>query len=123
MFELDHIAIQTDDIEAGVEFYVQKFNAHVLYADATWAFMKVGQGKVALVTPAQHPAHIALRVDQSTLDTMAAHAGKPIDRHRDGTIGIYVNDPSGNVVELICYPPGETVYGKSATEVSEAGSI
>ena len=34
----------------------------------------------------------------------------PIDRHRDGTQGIYVSDPDGNQVELICYPAGETVY-------------
>jgi hypothetical protein len=36
--------------------------------------------------------------------------GIAIDKHRDGTKGIYVHDPFGNAVELICYPPGETVY-------------
>ena len=110
MFELDHVAIQTDDVPASVEYYVQNFAAEILYADATWAFLKVGQGKLALVTPSQHPAHIALRVDESTLNAEAARAGKPIDRHRDGATGIYVNDPNGNVIELICYPDGETVY-------------
>jgi len=110
MFELDHVALQTDDVTGSVAYYVERYGAEVLYADATWAFLRLGQGKLALVSPAQHPAHIALRVDEATLERAAARAGKPIDRHRDGTTGIYVDDPHGNVLELICYPPGETVY-------------
>jgi catechol 2,3-dioxygenase-like lactoylglutathione lyase family enzyme len=112
MFELDHVAVQTEDVAGSVEYYVQNFGAEVLYADNTWAFLRVGQGKIALVTPGQHPPHVALRVDESTLATAAERAGKPIDKHRDGTTGIYVDDPSGNVLELICYPKGETVYEK-----------
>ena len=112
MFELDHVAIQTDDVSASTKYYVQNFGAEILYVDETWAFLKVGQGKLALVTPSQHPPHVALRVDESTLEAAATRAGKPIDAHRDGTKGIYVDDPSGNAIELICYPPGETVYAK-----------
>ena len=112
MFELDHVAIQTHDIAGSVAFYVEHFSAEVLYQDATWAFLQLGQGKLALVTPTQHPPHIALRVNEATLERAAVRAGLPIDRHRDGTTGIYVDDPQGNVVELICYPPGETVYEK-----------
>lgn len=110
MFELDHVAIPTPDIAAGVKFYVEHFHATVLYADATWAFLRIGQGKLALVTPSQHPPHVALRVDLPALQAAAAKAGKPIDKHRDGTQGIYVNDPAGNVVELIYYPTGGTAY-------------
>jgi catechol 2,3-dioxygenase-like lactoylglutathione lyase family enzyme len=112
MFELDHVAIQTDDVLGSVAFYVERFGAKVLYADATWAFLRLGEGKLALVTPTQHPPHIALRVSEETLEGAAARAGLPIDQHRDGTTGIYINDPQGNVVELICYPAGETVYEK-----------
>ena len=72
----------------------------------------MGQGKLALVTPEQHPPHVAYRVDEKTLEEAAARAEKPIDRHRDGTTGIYIDDPQGNVIELICYPPGETMYEK-----------
>lgn len=110
MFEMDHVAIASNDIAGSVRFYVENFGAQVLYEDKTWAFLRVGEGKLAIVTPTQHPPHVALRVDRSTLETAAARAGKPIDRHRDGTTGIYIDDPQGNVIELICYPPGETVY-------------
>jgi len=112
MFELDHVAVQTRDVPALVKHYTENFGAEVLYADKTWAFLRVGRGKLALVSPGQHPPHVAFRVDEATLQGAAARAGKPVDPHRDGTRGIYVEDPSGNVIELICYPPGQTVYDK-----------
>jgi catechol 2,3-dioxygenase-like lactoylglutathione lyase family enzyme len=110
MFELDHVAIQTRDITGSVQFYVENFGAQVLYQDQTWAFLRLGQGKLALVSPEQHPSHVALRVNEAELEKAAQRANKPIDRHRDGTTGIYVEDEQGNVIELICYPSGETVY-------------
>ena len=108
--ELDHVAVPAQDIAASVEWYVQTLGATVLYQDDTWAFLRLGQGKLALVTPSQHPPHTAVRLDESALVKAAAEAGKAIDLHRDGTKGIYVSDPDGNQIEMICYPPGETVY-------------
>jgi catechol 2,3-dioxygenase-like lactoylglutathione lyase family enzyme len=108
----DHVAVPSNDIAASVEWYKQHFAAEVLYQDKSWAFMKVGGVKVALVTPTQHPPHIAVKVDEEQLATAARLAGKPIDKHRDGTTGIYIADPFGNAVELICYPPGQTTYDK-----------
>ena len=104
MFELDHVAVQTRDVAGTARFYVEQFGAVVLYQDSTWALLRVGQGKVALVSPAQHPAHVALRVSAEELAAAAAKAGQPITAHRDGTQGIYIHDPAGNVVELLCYP-------------------
>ncbi len=112
MFEMDHVALQTRDIAGSVKFYVENFGAQVLYEDATWAFLRLGQGKLALVTPEQHPPHVAFRVSEAELESAAKRAGKPIDRHRDGTTGIYIEDEQGNVIELICYPAGETEFMK-----------
>ena len=108
--ELDHVAVPSMNIAVSVAWYVETLGAAVLYQDSTWAFLKIGQGKLALVTPSQHPPHTAVRVEAAALDKAAAEAGKTIDKHRDGTRGIYISDPDGNQVELICYPAGETVY-------------
>lgn len=108
--ELDHVAVPSVDIAASVKWYVETLGASVLYQDSTWAFLKLGQGKLALVTPSQHPPHTAVRIEEAALTKVAAEAGKAIDSHRDGTKGIYISDPDGNQVELICYPPGKTVY-------------
>jgi catechol 2,3-dioxygenase-like lactoylglutathione lyase family enzyme len=110
--ELDHVAVPARDVAASVRWYQEKFGAEVLYQDVTWAFLRLGRGKLALVTPGQHPPHAAVRVDADTLARAAAESGTPVDRHRDGTRGIYVSDPDGNQVELICYPAGETIYGE-----------
>ncbi|HTV48516.1 MAG TPA: VOC family protein [Phycisphaerae bacterium] len=104
MFALDHVAVQTNDIAETAKFYVQEFGAEILYQDDSWAFLRLGQGKLALVNPKQHPAHVALRTTQEELETSAKHFGKTIKTHRDGTTGIYLEDPAGNQVELICYP-------------------
>jgi catechol 2,3-dioxygenase-like lactoylglutathione lyase family enzyme len=108
----DHVAIPANNIAASVEWYREHFAAEVLYQDATWAFLNVGGQKLALVTPTQHPPHVAIRVSETQLAAAARQAGRQIDRHRDGTTGIYLHDPFGNAVELICYPPGQTVYDK-----------
>ena len=102
--ELDHVAVTSHNIGVSVAWYVEKFGAVVLYQDATWAFLKLGQGKLALVTPDQHPAHIAMRVNEAALSEAASAESKTIAKHRDGTSGIYIADPDGNQVELICYP-------------------
>lgn len=107
---LDHVAVPSNDIAASVQWYCNRFGATVLYQDETWAFLNVGGAKLALVTPTQHPPHVAFKVDQQQLDKAAHVAGVKIDSHRDGTRGIYLHDPFGNAVELICYPPGGTAY-------------
>jgi catechol 2,3-dioxygenase-like lactoylglutathione lyase family enzyme len=106
----DHVAVPSNDIAASVAWYQQRFGAELLYQDATWAFLRVGGVKLALVTPSQHPPHVAVRVDAEQLDRAAHESGVKIDSHRDGTRGIYLHDPFGNAVELICYPPGQTAY-------------
>src|ERR1700744_4758705 len=79
MFEMDHVAVTTKDIAAGVKFYVEDFGAEILYADATWAFLPIAQGKLARVTPTRPPPHVALRVYLPPLQAAALKAGKTID--------------------------------------------
>ena len=108
--ELDHVAVVVRNIAESVEWYTTNVGAEVLYADATWAFLRAGQGKIALVMAHQHPPHVAVRVNETTLYELASQHQQAIDTHRDGTQGFYFNDPDGNVIEVICYPPGQTVY-------------
>ena len=110
--QFDHVAVPSNDISASVEWYRANFAAEVLFQDKTWAFLRVGGVKIALVTPTQHPPHMAVKVDQAQLTEASTRSGVKIDGHRDGTKGIYLHDPFGNAVELICYPQGETAYDK-----------
>jgi catechol 2,3-dioxygenase-like lactoylglutathione lyase family enzyme len=109
---LDHVAVTATDIYKSVKWYTDQFGATVLYQDKTWAFLQVGGNKLALVTPGQHPPHVAFSVTEDQLAKASAATGISVDKHRDGTKGIYITDPDGNAIELIAYPPGETVYAK-----------
>jgi len=113
--QFDHVAIPSNDIAKSVEWYVSRFAATVLYQDTSWAFLNVGGQKLALVTPSQHPPHVAICVTEQQLDESAAKIGVVVDKHRDGTKGIYIQDPFGNAIELICYPPGQTLYDKKTS--------
>jgi catechol 2,3-dioxygenase-like lactoylglutathione lyase family enzyme len=108
----DHVAVPSNDIAASVQWYLTHLGATVLYQDKTWAFLNVGGQKLALVSPSQHPPHVAVRVSEEQLAEASRANNTPIDKHRDGTTGIYIHDPFGNAVELICYPVGQTVYEK-----------
>lgn len=108
--EMDHVAVVVSNIATAVKWYQANLAAQVLYADDTWAFLRVGQGKLALVSAHQHPPHVAVRVNETRLHELATQLNTAITKHRDGTQGFYFNDPDGNAIEVICYPPGETIY-------------
>ena len=109
---IDHVAVPSNDIARSVDYYKTEFGGEVLYQDETWAFLKMGDVKLALVTPSQHPPHVALRVDADELKRRHEATGATLDEHRDGTKGLYLKDPDGNAIELICYPKGKTPYEK-----------
>ena len=111
--QFDHVAVPSNDIEASVRWYADRFGATVLYQDKTWAMLIVGGQKLALVSPQQHPPHVAIAVTEEQLRESSRSAGVPVESHRDGTRGLYLHDPFGNAVELICYPPDRTGDVKS----------
>jgi catechol 2,3-dioxygenase-like lactoylglutathione lyase family enzyme len=100
--QIDHIAIAVKDVAAAVDWYTSTFNCVVTYQDDTWAFMKFGNLKLALVIPEQHPAHIAF------VSETAEQHGK-LKTHRDGTRSCYVQDPAGNSIEIMAADQGSLV--------------
>jgi len=109
---VDHVAIITNDIAQTAQWYIDHFQAKVLYQDSTWAFLQLGGIKLALVTPGKHPGHLAFAVTPDHLQELAEKYGQTIKPHRDGTTSFYISDPANNYVEFIAYPPGH-VYQKS----------
>jgi hypothetical protein len=64
-----------------------------------------GRG-IALLSPeGHHPAHFALRTGlRASVDALGKQMAGRVVEHRDGTVSIYVKDPSGNALEIIYYP-------------------
>ena len=71
----------------------------ILHCDESWGYLQFDNIKLALVLKDEHPPHIAFEVDK--MDDDWPMKGK---LHRDGSISKYIDDPSGNKIELVKYP-------------------
>lgn len=91
---MHHVAVVVPDVQQAVEWYTSMFKCTVNYQDQTWALLDFANIQLALVTPGQHPAHIAF------VSPKARDFG-PLQQHRDGTRSIYICDPVGNAIEMI----------------------
>ena len=93
MKKIDHIAIVVNDIKESVAYYVDNHDCMILHCDESWGYLQFDNIKLALVLKDEHPPHIAFEVDEVEGKT-----------HRDGSVSKYIEDPSGNKIELIEYP-------------------
>jgi catechol 2,3-dioxygenase-like lactoylglutathione lyase family enzyme len=91
---IHHVAIPVQNVQSAVDWYTKSFQCRVSYQDETWAMLEFANMKVALVVPHQHPGHIAFVHPE-------AEKFGTLKTHRDGTRSVYVNDPSGNAVEIL----------------------
>jgi len=98
----DHVALVSKNIKSSIAWYVEKWDAKILYEDETWGLIELNGTKIAFVTPTQHPAHICFEVDeQFILDNLNKNTFKP---HRDGSSSCYIRDPDGNFIEFLFWP-------------------
>ena len=95
--QIDHIAIQVEDIDRSLKWYEEKFDFEKIYSDDTWAIIKFSNIKLALVVKSQHPNHFAILNDKINKDDV------DVVEHRDKSISKYIKDIDGNFIELIKY--------------------
>ncbi len=89
-----HVAIAVDNIAESVDWYTSRLKCRVGYRDETWAMLEFANIRLALIAGKTHPPHIGLMKDN------AADFGT-LKPHRDGTRSVYLEDPSGNWVEIL----------------------
>jgi len=98
--KVDHVAILVDNLEASAQWYEQKCGAKLIFETERYKRMKVDNTNIALISKHHYQhAHIGLLVHST--DEFPENGN--IVRHRDGTIGCYLMDPDGNMVEYIYY--------------------
>ena len=68
---VDHVAINAGKLHETAQWYVQHWGAKILYQDDRWAFLQVGGTKLALLSPWQHPPHLAFSVTDEDLQKAA----------------------------------------------------
>ena len=105
--KIDHIAIQVDNIQESLNWYLNNFKCKKIYSDRTWAFIEFNNIKLALVDKKQNPNHFAIIDTKIILDVNSK-------KHRDGSISKYINDIDNNKIELIN-------YGKIKNQIDDNG--
>ena len=98
----DHVALVSKNISDSIKWYVEKWNAEIIYQDETWGLIKVGESKIAFVSPHQHPAHICFEVDEEFIVKNLPE--ETFKGHRDGSSSCYLRDPDGNFLEFLYWP-------------------
>ena len=99
---IDHIAIRVTNLEEAKEWYLQHLDAEIAFEDHKYIRLKAKNVNIALIDQQYYShAHIGILVDSQ--DKLPDY-GQRVE-HRDGTVGVYVKDPSGNYIEYIWYAP------------------
>jgi catechol 2,3-dioxygenase-like lactoylglutathione lyase family enzyme len=91
---IDHIAIVVNNVKESVAWYAERFPCRIDYQDDTWALLTFANIRLAFVSQGQHRPHIGFKRPD-------AEKFGPLMPHRDGTRGAHIDDPSGNMVEIL----------------------
>jgi catechol 2,3-dioxygenase-like lactoylglutathione lyase family enzyme len=119
---LDHVVIETTDMEASLAFYVDVLGLHPERVEAyrqglvSFVSVRAGRSLIDLFPTADHPQgppHFCLTYDlpmsaiQAQLHRCQIDASDPQTRYgADGDgLSIYVRDPDGHTIELRTYHP------------------
>jgi hypothetical protein len=97
MERIDHIAIIAPNVRQTANWYADNFDCKIKYKDKTYAVLEFDNIELAIVSPAEHPPHIAI-VDENLDENQIG-----IMKHKDDSVGIYEHDGAGNFVEKIKY--------------------
>ena len=102
MYIVDHIAVRVSDLDLAQTWYEKNLGAVLQFKDQFYRRMLLNNTSLALIDENRYPSdHIGVLVED--FDQLP-DVGTRIE-HRDGTVGVYVEDPFGHVVEYIWYSP------------------
>ena len=103
MSTVDHIAIRVDNVEESEKWYCEKLDAEVSFRDHKYTRLKIDNTYIALIDKKYYSwPHVGFLVKNKE-DLPGIEDGAVVTEHRDGTIGAYLKDPSGNYIEYIWY--------------------
>ena len=98
---VDHIAILVEDLSSSVEWYLETLGGTVTHKQENYVRIKVQNTNIALLGKnfSSSKPHIAILCDEITDLPIS---GSKVN-HRDGSTGVHLSDPDGNMIEFIYY--------------------
>ena len=111
MARIDHVAFETDDPDALAAFYERILGARVVNAEGHPVMAYLGNTGLALHDRGGPGIHTAVRVSEEErgeirerLDREGIEAN---ERDHGVGVGLFFEDPDGNLIEAITYHGGE----------------
>ena len=99
--KIDHIAVIVDDLDVAEAWYTEKLKGLVTFRDQKYTRIRLHNVNIALIHKDHYSdPHFAVLVKNK--EDLPVEDGLLV-YHRDGTIGVYVEDPFGNYLEYIWY--------------------
>ena len=103
---IDHISIQTSDLQRSIDFYRRIFGLTVLNEDKPNEIARMGVSKIIVSLHHKAPTaivdHFAIAIDsfdrEATTEALAAH-GLKAEQNLD--YGFFVRDPEGMPVQIV----------------------
>jgi catechol 2,3-dioxygenase-like lactoylglutathione lyase family enzyme len=91
---IDHVTITVSDIRSTVNWYETSFECEVVQFEPTIAVLRFENVKLVLTLPSQERPHIGYQKKD-------ADSFGELQQMKDGSLGTYISDPTGNIVELV----------------------
>ena len=91
---INHITICVSNIEQAVNWYQTSFACELIRYEPTMAILEFANLKLVLALPSQERPHLAFDRDN-------AESFGELKEMNDGSLGTYIADPTGNIVELV----------------------
>ena len=98
---VDHVALLVDDLKISEKWYLETLGGEITHRQENYVRLKVENTNIALLdnSYATSKPHIGILCsnfcDLPKIGTKVSH--------RDGTTGVYLQDPDGNTIEFIHY--------------------
>ena len=98
---VDHVAILVEDLEISENWYLKTLGGEITHRQENYVRLKVSNTNIALLDKSYATSKPHIGILCSNFDDLPEDGNKV--SHRDGTTGVYLEDPDGNMVEFIHY--------------------
>ena len=99
---INHVTICVSNIEQAVNWYQESFSCELIKYEPTIAVLEFANMKLVLSLPSLERPHVAF--DKANADSFGE-----LKEMKDGSLGTYIADPTGNIVELVQGRASKTV--------------
>jgi catechol-2,3-dioxygenase len=98
---VDHIAILVEDLNISEKWYLEALGGEITHRQENYVRLKVGNTNIALLDKNFDTSKPHIGILCTKMEYLPTSGTKV--SHRDGTTGVYMTDPDGNMIEFIHY--------------------